>query len=281
MIDCYVVFGYFVVYLKLLQIYVMFGCQEGIVIDYCVIDLVLEVFLVGLEVFVVEGGVGVNVILLYKEIVFLVCIMLIVWVCCVGLVNMLLCKGDCWYGDIIDGIGLVCDLIDCYGLDLCGCCVLMIGVGGLVCSVVLVLLDVGIIELVVVNCMLECVDELIDVMGELGCVISCYWEDLCELGDFELIVNVILVGCDCDVEFKLLLLLVNLMIIVVDLNYGEVVIVFLVWVCVVQCCNIVDGLGMLVEQVVESFLQWYGVCLQIDEVYQVLCQGLVVLVGED
>lgn len=146
---------------------------------------------------------------------------------------MLLCKGDYWYGDIIDGVGLVCDFIECYELDLCGCCVLLFGVGGLVCSVVLVLFDVGICELVVVNCIIECVDVLVDVIGELGCVLSCYWDDLCDLGDFELIVNVILVGCDCEVKFELLLLLVNSMIIVVDFNYGDVVIVFLVWVCVV------------------------------------------------
>ena len=67
----------------------------------------------------------------------------------------------------------------------------------------------------------------------------------------------------------------------VDLNYGEAAIAFLAWARAAECRNTVDGLGMLVEQAAESFLQWHGVRPQTDEVYQSLRQGSAVLAGED
>ncbi len=93
----------------------------------------------------------------------------------------------------------------------------------------------------------ERADELIDAMGEPGRAISRYWEDLRDLGDFELIVNAS-AGRDRDVEFKLPLSLVNSMTTAVDLNYGEAAIAFLAWARASNCRNTVDGLGMLVEQ---------------------------------
>ncbi|WP_373925736.1 hypothetical protein, partial [Enterobacter hormaechei] len=78
-------------------------------------------------------------------------------------------------------------------------------------SVAPAFLDAGITELVVVNRTPERADELIDAMGEPGRAISRYWEDLRDLGDFELIVNPTSAGRDRDVEFKLPLSLVNSM----------------------------------------------------------------------
>jgi len=198
-----------------------------------------------------------------------------------GSVNTLLRKGDRWHGDTTDGIGLVRDLTDRHGLDLRGRRVLMIGAGGSARSVAPALLDAGITELVVVNRTPERADELIDAMGEPGRAISRYWEDLRDLGDFELIVNATSAGRDRDVEFKLPLSLVNSMTTAVDLNYGEAAIAFLAWARAAQCRNTVDGLGMLVEQAAESFLQWHGVRPQTGEVYQSLRQGSAVLAGED
>lgn len=42
-------------------------------LDYCVIEVLLVGFIVVLEVFVVDGGVGVNIIVLFKEVVFVLC----------------------------------------------------------------------------------------------------------------------------------------------------------------------------------------------------------------
>ena len=249
--------------------------------DYRAIDLAPDAFLAGLEAFAAEGGLGANVTLPHKETAFSVCTTLTARARRAGSVNTLLRKGDRWHGDTTDGIGLVRDLTDRHGLDLRGRRMLLIGAGGSARSVAPALLDAGITELVVVNRTPERADELIDAMGEPGRAISRYWEDLRDLGDFELIVNATSAGRDRDVEFKLPLSLVNSMTTAVDLNYGEAAIAFLAWARAANCRNTVDGLGMLVEQAAESFLQWHGVRPQTDEVYQSLREGAAVLAGED
>ncbi|WP_313050518.1 shikimate dehydrogenase [Stenotrophomonas cyclobalanopsidis] len=281
MTDRYAVFGHPVAHSKSPLIHATFGRQEGISIDYRAIDLAPDAFLAGLDAFAAEGGVGANVTSPHKEAAFSACTTLTARARRSGSVNTLLRKGDRWHGDTTDGIGLVRDLTDRHGLDLRGRRVLLIGAGGSARSVAPALLDAGITELVVVNRTPERADELIDAMGEPGRALSRYWEDLRDLGDFELILNATSAGRDRDVEFKLPLSLVNSMTTAVDLNYGEAAIAFLAWARSANCRNTVDGLGMLVEQAAESFLQWHGVRPQTDEVYQQLRAGAGAFAGQD
>ncbi|KAF1012731.1 MAG: Shikimate dehydrogenase (NADP(+)) [Stenotrophomonas maltophilia] len=281
MTDRYAVFGYPIAHSKSPQIHAAFGRQEGIAVDYRAIDLALDAFLGGLEAFAAEGGVGANVTQPHKEAAFGACTTLTARARRAGSVNTLLRKGERWHGDTTDGIGLVRDLTDRHGLDLRGRRVLLIGAGGSARSVAPALLDAGILELVVVNRTPERADALIDAMGEPGRAISRYWEDLRELGDFELILNATSAGRDRANEFKLPLSLVNSMTTAVDLNYGEAAIAFLAWARAAECRNTVDGLGMLVEQAAESFLQWHGVRPQTDAVYAQLRETSGSLAGED
>ncbi|MET0289946.1 MAG: shikimate dehydrogenase, partial [Pseudoxanthomonas sp.] len=197
-----------------------------------------------------------------------------------GSVNTLLRKGDRWHGDTTDGAGLVRDLTDRHGQDLRGRRVLLLGAGGSARSVAPSLLDAGIRELVVVNRTPERADELIDAMGEPGRALSRYWDDLHDLGDFELIVNATSAGRDPSASFKLPLSLVNSMTTAVDLNYGDAAIAFLAWARAAECRNTVDGLGMLVEQAAESFQQWHEVRPDTDAVYAGL-RGNRRLTGEE
>jgi len=227
MTDRYAVFGHPVAHSKSPQIHAAFGRQEGISLDYRSIDLAPDEFLAGLEAFASEGGVGANVTSPHKEAAFSVCTTLTARARRAGSVNTLLRKGDRWHGDTTDGIGLVRDLTDRHSLDLRGRRVLLLGAGGSARSVAPALLDAGITELVVVNRTPERADELIDAMGEPGRALSRYWDDLRDLGDFELILNATSAGRDRDAEFKLPLSLVNSMTTAVDLNYGEAAIAFL------------------------------------------------------
>lgn len=270
MTDRYAVFGHPVAHSRSPEIHAAFGRQEGIAVDYRAIDAAPEGFLQALEAFAAEGGVGANVTLPHKEAAFALCATTTARATRAGAVNTLLRKGDRWHGDTTDGAGLVRDLTDRHALDLRGRRVLLLGAGGSARSVAPSLLDAGILELVVVNRTPERADALIDAMGEPGRALSRYWDDLRDLGDFELIINATSAGRDREAEFKLPLALVNSMTTAVDLNYGEASIAFLAWARAAQCRNAIDGLGMLVEQAAESFQQWHGRRPDTDAVYQSL-----------
>ncbi len=277
MTDRYAVFGQPIAHSQSPHIHATFGRQEGLALDYRAIEASPAEFLAALEAFAAEGGVGANITAPHKEAAFALCTTLTSRARRAGAVNTLLRKGDRWHGDTTDGIGLVRDLTD----RLRGRRTLLIGAGGSARSVAPALLDAGILELVVVNRTPERADALIDAMGEPGRAITRYWEDIRELGDFELIVNATSAGRDRTAEFKLPLSLVNSMTTAVDLNYGEAAIAFTAWARSAGCRNIVDGLGMLVEQAAESFLQWHAVRPQTDAVYTELRNRLAPLAGED
>ncbi len=281
MTERYAVFGHPVAHSRSPDIHAAFGRQEGIAVDYRAIDTTPETFATALEAFAAEGGVGANITLPHKEAAFALCTTRTARATRAGSVNTLLRKGDRWHGDTTDGAGLVRDLTDRHGLDLRGRRVLLLGAGGSARSVAPSLLDAGILELVVVNRTPERADELIDAMSEPGRALSRYWEDLGEIGDFELIVNATSAGRDREATFKLPLSLVNSMTTAVDLNYGDAAIAFLAWARSASCRNVVDGLGMLVEQAAESFQQWHAVRPQTDAVYARLQAQANGLAGED
>ncbi|MBD8696097.1 shikimate dehydrogenase [Stenotrophomonas sp. CFBP 13718] len=259
MTDRYAVFGHPIAHSRSPDIHAAFGRQEGIAVDYRAIDAAPDAFLAALDAFAADGGRGANVTLPHKEAAYALCTTRTARATRSGSVNTLLRKGDRWHGDTTDGAGLVRDLTDRHGQDLRGRRVLLLGAGGSARSVAPSLLDAGIRELVVVNRTPERADELIDAMGEPGRALSRYWDDLHDLGDFELIVNATSAGRDPAATFKLPLSLVNSMTTAVDLNYGDAAIAFLAWARSAECRNTVDGLGMLVEQAAESFQQWHEV----------------------
>jgi len=263
----YAVFGQPIAHSQSPHIHAAFARQEGIALDYRAIEAAPADFPAALEAFAADGGVGANVTAPLKEIAFGLCRTFTSRAKLAGSVNTLLRKGDYWHGDTTDGVGLVRDLTDRHGLDLRGRRVLLLGAGGSARSVGPALLDAGIRELVVVNRTPERADQLSDAIGEPGRVLTRYWEDMHELGDFELIVNATSAGRDRSVEFELPLSLVNSMTTAVDLNYGEAAIAFLAWARAAQCRNMVDGLGMLVEQAATSFQQWHEVRPDTDPVY--------------
>lgn len=267
MTDRYAVFGHPIAHSRSPDIHAAFGQQEGIAVDYRAIDAAPDAFLAALEAFAADGGRGANVTLPHKEAAYALCTTRTARATRAGSVNTLLRKGDRWHGDTTDGAGLVRDLTDRHGQDLRGRRVLLLGAGGSARSVAPSLLDAGIRELVVVNRTPERADELIDAMGEPGRALSRYWDDLHDLGDFELIVNATSAGRDPAATFKLPLSLVNSMTTAVDLNYGDAAIAFLAWARSAECRNTVDGLGMLVEQAAESFQQWHEVRPDTDPVY--------------
>ena len=248
------------------SIHAAFAQQTGIVLEYTAIDAAPHDFVAALDRFADDGGAGANVTLPLKEAAFALCAKVSDRARRAGACNTLTRVDGHWQGDNTDGAGLVHDLTSRRGLDLRARRVLLVGAGGAARGVAPALLDAGIDELVVVNRTPERADALVDALGEPGRAHSRYWQDLRDLGDFELIVNATSAGRGPD-GFSAPLSLVNSRTVAVDLNYGEAAIAFLAWARAAGCLEAVDGLGMLVEQAAEAFKLWHGVRPQTDEVY--------------
>ena len=262
----YAVFGHPIAHSLSPQIHAAFARLRGISLEYTAIDATPDDFSAALERFAAAGGRGCNITLPLKEAAFALCAQVSDRARRAGACNTLTRVDGHWQGDNTDGAGLVHDLTSRHGLDLRARRVLLIGAGGAARGVAPALLDAGIDELVVVNRTPERADALVDALGEPGRAHTRYWQDLRDLGDFELIVNATSAGRGPD-GCSAPLSLVNSRSVAVDLNYGEAAIAFLAWARAAGCLEAVDGLGMLVEQAAEAFELWHGVRPQTDEVY--------------
>jgi len=277
----FAVFGHPVAHSLSPRIHAAFGRQLGIALEYVAIDAEPAQFVQALAQFAARGGQGANVTLPLKEDAYALAANRSERAVRAGAVNTLVRREDGWFGDNTDGAGLVRDLTERHGLDLRGRRVLLLGAGGAGRGVAPALLDAGVRDMVIVNRSPARADALADALGEPGRAYTRYWEDLHELGDFELIVNATAAGRQEEGAFTLPLSLVDSLTAAVDLNYGEAAIDFLAWARAAQCRDVIDGLGMLVEQAAEAFELWHGARPRTDEIYADLRAHSRTLVGED
>lgn len=265
----YAVFGHPVAHSLSPRIHAAFGQALGIAVDYVAIDAPADAFAQRLEGFAQAGGEGANVTLPLKEQALALAAHATDRARRAGAANVLSRRGDGWHADNTDGIGLVHDLTERRGLDLRGRRVLLVGAGGAARGVAPALLDAGIGELWVVNRTPEKADALADAVGEPGRVHVRYWDDLRQLGNFDMIINATSAGRSgsaLDLPFSL----AGPRAVAVDLSYGEAAGPFLAWATAAGCDTRLDGLGMLVEQAAEAFAAWHGRRPDTDAVFAAL-----------
>lgn len=250
------------------RIHAAFARQAGIAMEYDLIDANAEQFDATLADFTAQGGAGANVTLPHKARAAAICNRLSDRARRCGVVNTLIRTAAGWDGDNTDGLGLVRDLTDRHGQDLRGRRVLLIGAGGVAHGVAPALLDAGISGLFIVNRTDTRTDALADLLGEPGRVHPRNFADLDSVGAFDLIINATSIGRAVNGGT---LPLPNSLIAprcdVVDLGYGEAAIGFLAWARASGADQLIDGLGMLVEQAAESFNCWHGVRPNADAIY--------------
>ena len=273
----YAVFGHPVSHSLSPRIHAAFGRQLGISLDYTTIEATPDAFPQALDAFVTAGGKGANVTLPLKEAAFALCASTSERAQRAGAVNTLIRNDGQWRGDNTDGIGLVRDLTGRLSLDLRGRRALLLGAGGSARGVAPALLDAGVSELIIVNRTAERADAL----GDPERAHSRYWDDAGAEGDYALIVNATSASRDGTTEFTLPFQLANSRTLAVDLNYGEAAIPFLAWARAANCRDVVDGLGMLVEQAAASFELWHGVRPDTAPVYATLRDKDAALVTAD
>ena len=277
----YVVFGHPVSHSLSPRIHAAFGRQLGFTLIYRAIEATPETFPQALDAFVAAGGKGANVTLPLKEAAFALCASTSERAQRAGAVNTLIRNDGQWRGDNTDGIGLVRDLTGRLSLDLRGRRALLLGAGGSARGVAPALLDAGVSELIIVNRTAERADALADALGDPERAHSRYWDDAGAEGDYALIVNATSASRDGTTEFTLPFQLANSRTLAVDLNYGEAAIPFLAWARAANCRDVVDGLGMLVEQAAASFELWHGVRPDTAPVYATLRDKDAALVTAD
>lgn len=274
------VFGHPVAHSLSPAIHAAFGRQLGIALDYVAIDATAETFELALARFAAGGGSGANVTLPLKETAFA-----LVNTCSerarrAGAVNTLVRQGETWFGDNTDGAGLVRDLTGRHGLDLRGRRTLLLGAGGAARGVAPLLLDAGISALYVVNRTPARTDALADALGDPERVHPRNVEAIGELGEFDLIVNATSAGRSGALP-ALPRALVGMRTAAVDLSYGEAAVPFLAWARAHGARDVIDGLGMLVEQAADSFALWHGVRPETDPVFATLQARHAALVTAD
>lgn len=276
----YAVFGQPVSHSLSPRIHAAFGRQAGIALEYTAIECAPEAFADAVAAFAAQDGQGANVTLPHKQAAADLCSELSERARRAGAVNTLVRRGDAWFGDNTDGAGLIRDLTGRHGLDLRARRTLLIGAGGAARGVAPALIDAGIGDLYIVNRDAKKADALADLLGEPGRVHARYFDDLRDLGNFELIVNATSAARGSGLP-TLPMSLVDSRTACVDLSYGEAAIPFLAWARAAGAHRSVDGLGMLVEQAAESFALWHSVRPDTDPVYAELHARHAALVTAD
>jgi shikimate dehydrogenase len=263
----FAVFGHPIAHSLSPTIHARFGEQTGIALDYRAIDVSPERFSHTLAEFAGGGGRGANVTLPHKRAVFYLCADLSQSAQRCEAVNTLVAIGDRrWRGENTDGAGLVRDLCDRHGADLRGRRALLLGAGGAARAVAYALLDAGVAELTICNRSPDAADQLADRIGDPERAHSRYWQDLAQLGSYELIVNATAAG-HSGASLGLPFALAARRTLCYDLSYGKAALGFLAWARTAKADYALDGLGMLVEQAAEAFELWHGVRPETDPVY--------------
>ena len=269
----FAVFGHPISHSLSPQIHQAFARQFGLELAYRTIDASPDDFADAVRRFFAEEGArGANVTLPHKNAAYALADVRSEAATRAGSANVLTLLPD---GRIAahntDGTGAVRDLTERHQLDLRGHDALLLGAGGAAQGVAWSLMDAGVRTLTIVNRTPEKADELADAIGEPLRAHTRYWEDLDNIGSFDLVINATsagVLGKPLDLPFGF----VGNRATCYDLSYGKAAAGFLAWARVAEAKFIVDGLGMLLETAAEAFELWHGRRPDTEPVYNELRQ---------
>lgn len=267
----FAVFGHPIAHSLSPQIHQAFAKQFGIALAYRTIDAEPSAFADAVRHFFHdEQGRGANVTLPHKGAAFALADERTPAATRAGTANVLTRLAD---GRLAahntDGPAMVRDLTERHDLDLRGHDALLLGAGGAARAVAWSLFEAGVQTLTIVNRSPDAADALADAIGEPARVHTRYWEDLGNIGSFDLIVNATSAGT-LGQSLTLPFSLAASRAACYDLGYGQSAFAFLAWARTAGARYAHDGLGMLVEQAADAFELWHGKRPDTEPVYQSL-----------
>ncbi|WP_419149109.1 shikimate dehydrogenase [Pseudoalteromonas 'SMAR'] len=256
--DKYAVFGNPIKHSKSPAIHVQFAQQCRQQLSYEAILTPLEQFQQTVTAFFAQGGRGANVTVPFKEQAYQFADSLSERAALAGAVNTLLKEDNGTIsGDNTDGEGLVQDLLN-HQVTLSGASILLVGAGGAARGCIYPLFQAGVKQIWVTNRTEEKAQQLATQFQGFGNISASSLEAVSN-SDFDIIINSTSsslngevpaldsnVVADCKVAY--------------DMFYSTQQTSFLQWVAQHnRQAQLIDGIGMLVEQAAEAFYLWRGV----------------------
>ncbi|MBL8310385.1 MAG: shikimate dehydrogenase [Burkholderiales bacterium] len=256
----YAVIGNPIAHSKSPNIHAAFAAGLGQQIHYDRRLCPLGDFAADLERFRNEGGVGANVTVPFKRDAFAIAREASLRAQQAGAANFLAWRGDHWYCDNTDGAGLVRDIEGNLGFSLKGKRVLLLGAGGAARGVIGPLLLREPTAIVVVNRTQANADAIVAPYLATHPVSALPASDLLAQGQrFDCVINATSASLAGALPLPDGAAVFAPGALAYDMMYGKVPTIFMAWAAQHGAARIADGLGMLVEQAAESYVQWRGV----------------------
>ncbi len=258
MTDRYMVVGNPISHSKSPQIHTLFAQQTGEDILYTKLKVEQGTFVEVVDKFREMGGKGINVTVPYKHEAWELADERSAHAELAGAVNTIQIREDgSYFGDNTDGIGLFLDLTQNNEVSIAGKRVLVLGAGGAVRGVLEPLLRANPAQLTITNRTAERAEALAELFADHGNVDGGGFDEL-DGQHYDLVIN----GTAASLQGKLPPLPFDLLAeeaTCYDMMYSARLTLFMEWAAEYGADQVLDGLGMLVEQAAESFALWRGV----------------------
>lgn len=241
------------------EIHAAFAAQTGQPLTYTRLPCELNAFSATVQAFFDRGGRGMNVTVPFKQeaAAFADCVSARAETA--GAVNTLMHQANGTVsGDNTDGVGLVRDLTDNFGLTLTGKRLLILGAGGAVRGIAGPLLAASPASLVIANRTLEKAESIAALFAADRSISTCTLAATVDFGPFDLVISAISAGLQGHMP-ALPAGLLAADAAAYDMVYADELTPFLRWAAAQNVHQLRDGFGMLVEQAAESFYIWRAV----------------------
>ncbi|MEJ2398432.1 MAG: shikimate dehydrogenase [Gammaproteobacteria bacterium] len=269
--DQYGVMGNPITHSKSPQIHTMFAQQTSQHLEYNAIHVDLGGFDQAVGNFDASGGKGLNITVPFKQEAYALVDERSERAERAGAVNTIKFENNHLLGDNTDGVGLVNDLTQNHQIQIQGKRILLMGAGGAARGVLAPLLACEPNILVIANRTPDKAVALARTFADLGKVSGCGYHELGEQ-QFDIVINATAASLQGELP-PLPDTLLAAGAVCYDMMYGKTT-PFMQWASEHGAEQVLDGLGMLVEQAAESFYIWRGVRPKTAPVIEVLRQQL-------